>query len=457
MVCRIVSALLFMTLIVCPAMGKVTPHSLFSSGVVLQCDREAPIWGKCAAGAEITVTVDKKISTARADADGRWIVRLAPHAAGGPFTLRISETRGDAVDLDDVYFGEVWLASGQSNMQWTFSNNVQDKEKELAAADDPLLRQFTVKKGQAKQPAADVSGKWLGASRENLLADGVDGCSAVGYFFGRALRRELKIPVGIINASVGSTSIEGWSPKGGYYNNMIHPLAPFAFRGVIWYQGEKNVGMGAGYTDATRSQVQAWRKLWDQGEFPYYFVQLAPYTYSKGSKTPSSSERLPIFWEAQANITSTVSNTGMIVINDLVENVGNIHPSNKQEVGERLARLAMARDYGRKDVVCSGPTFSESKSEGKSIRIRFTHIHTGLVSRDGRPLTDFQIASDDRKFQPAEARIDGDTIVVSSAAVEKPVAVRFAWNERATPNLANRDGFPAGSFRTDNWTTGEKK
>jgi sialate O-acetylesterase len=434
-----------------PTSAAVKPNALFSDGAVLQRDRDVPVWGTAAPGKEVTVALDDEKQTTTAAADGKWSVKLAPHKAGGPHTLRISEAGGDTVEIKDLQFGEVWLASGQSNMHWTFSHNIKDKEKELDAANDPLLRQFTVKKGQAKQPMADTTGKWLGASRENLLVDKNDGCSAVGYFFARALRKELNVPVGIINASVGGTPIQAWSPGGGLYNNMIHPLAPFALRGAIWYQGEANVSQGSAYLDLTKTQVEAWRKLWGQGEFPYYFVQLAPFSYAGRPNSKNPAHALPFFWETQTKIPAAVSKTGMVVITDLVENVNDIHPSNKQDVGLRLARLALANDYGQSDLVASGPMFQSAKVEGATIRVAFDHVHGGLVSRDGKPLTEFLIAGADQKFVPAEAKIDGNSVVVGSPEVPNPVAVRFAWTEKSMPNLANKEGLPANSFRTDDW------
>lgn len=452
---RVSFAFLIALLVAAPAAADVKLPALFTDGAVLQRDREVPVWGTAAANAEVTVSLDGVKQTAKADADGKWQVKLPSHAAGGPHVLSVAEAGGKSVEVKDLQFGEVWIASGQSNMHWSFSHRIKDSEKELDAANDPLLRQFTVKKGQAKTPMSDTSGKWLGASRENLLVDKTDGCSAVGYFFGRALRKELNVPVGIINASVGGTAIQLWTPGpgGGLFNNMIHPLAPFAIRGAIWYQGESNLaGGGAAYAELTKKQVEAWRALWKQGDFPYYFVQIAPFRYAPRPKPTVTAEALPMFWEGQSKIPSLVPKTDFIVITDLVENVADIHPSNKQDVGARLANLALHHDYQKSDVVYSGPRFKSAKVEGSTIRVSFDHVDGGLASRDGKPLTHFLIAGDDEKFVPAEATIDGDTVVVKSSDVAKPAAVRFAWNEEAMPNLMNKAGLPANSFRSDKWT-----
>lgn len=449
---RSLFALVVLLLVASPAAAEVKLNALFSDGVVLQRDRETPVFGTATPGSEVAVSLDGAKKTAKAAEDGKWQVRLPAHSAGGPHVLTVAEADANFVEVNDVQYGEVWIASGQSNMHWSFSHQIKDSEQELDAANDPLLRQFTVKKGQAKEPMFDTAGKWLGASRENLLADGTNGCSAVGYFFARALRKELGVPVGIINASVGGTPIQQWSPGGGLFNNMIHPLAPFAVRGAIWYQGESNLSNGGeAYAAMTKAQVEAWRKLWGQGDFPYYFVQIAPFTYSPRPKITVNEQALPMFWEGQSKIPSLVPKTDFIVITDLVDDVKNIHPTNKQDVGARLANLALHHDYQKSDVVYSGPRFKSAKIEDGAIRLSFDHVAGGLASRDGKPLTEFLIAGDDRKFAAAEATIDGETVVVKSAAVAKPVAVRFAWHEQAMPNLQNKASLPVNSFRSDDW------
>lgn len=445
--------------LIAPVAAAVKMPAFFSDGVVLQRDRDVPVWGTATPGVEVSVALDDEKHVAQTAADGKWQVKLAPRKAGGPHVLRVAETDGTAIEVNDVQFGEVWLASGQSNMHWTFSHDIKNKEKELDAANDPLLRQFTVRKaaafvrkGVVNEPMTNAAGKWHSASREELLADGEDGASAVAYFFGRSLRRELNIPVGILNASVGGSAIEAWSPGGSLYNKMIHPLAPFAMRGVIWYQGEANINAaGAGYVELTKTKVEAWRALWGQGEFPYYYVQLAPFIHSTRPNSKAPVYALPALWEAQTSIMTAVRNSGMVVVTDLVDDVTNIHPPNKQDVGDRLARWALAKEYDRSDVVYSGPIFKNSTVEGDAIRVRFDHVDGGLASRDGKPLTHFFIAADDEKFVPAEATIDGDSVVVRSPTVLKPAAVRFAWEELARPNLMNKAALPANSFRSDHW------
>jgi len=440
-----------------PAAAAVKPGALFTDGVVLQRECEAPLWGTAAPGEKVEVTLGDAKASATADSAGKWVAKLPPQKAGGPHTIVVTGADGaDKVEIKDVYFGEVWIASGQSNMHWTFSHNIKDKEKTLSESTDPLVRQFTVTKGQAKTPGADVKGRWYGASRENLLAETTNGASAVGYYFARELRKELNVPVGIINSSVGGTAIELWSPGGGLYNNMIHPLAPVAVRGAVWYQGESNCIGGAGmkYVDLQKKMVGAWRELFGP-EMSFYFIQIAPYSYT-ARKTPTlPTYALPEFWQAQAEAAKQVPHSAMVVINDLVENVADIHPSDKLNVGKRLAAVALAKNYGRKEIVSSGPTFRAAEAEGATIRVRFDNIGTGLALRNGDQPTHFLIAGEDKAFHPAGGTIDGDSVVLRSDKVAKPVAVRFAWDEAAMPNLMNKEGLPAGSFRSDDWKLGE--
>ena len=230
------------------------------------------------------------------------------------------------------------------------------------------------------------------------------------------------------------------------YNSMIHPFVPFAIRGALWYQGESNMGEGMMYHEKMKALINGWREIWGQGDFPFYFVQLAPHNYS-GDRHDAT--RLPRFWEAQA-ATMALPNTGMVVITD-VGNIRDIHPRNKQDVGLRLALWALAKDYGKTDLVYSGPLYKSMKVEGNTIRLSFDHVGGGLMARDETPLTWFQIAGEDKQFVEAVAEVDENTVVVSSDSVESPVAVRFGWHEIAEPNLVNKEGLPASPFRTDSW------
>jgi len=400
--------------------------------------------------------------------------------------------------------GEVWLCSGQSNMQMVVGG-VNNAAKEMAEAKYPRIRQCRVPNKASGLPAEDARCWWAECSPTT-----VRGFSAAAYFFGRELHKSLGVPIGLVNSSWGGTRIEPWTPAAGFdtvpelqnfkkmvtygnkqyakklagaldgieawvketrqalaegrsvkpmpgprhpfesrsaptglYNGMIHPIVPFAIRGAIWYQGEANRNDGMLYFHKMRALIGGWRKVWDQGEFPFYFVQIAPYKYGRGPHA------LAFLWEAQTAALS-IPNTGMAVIND-IGNLTNIHPKNKQDVGKRLALLALARTYGQADLVCSGPLYKSMSVEDGKIRVNFEHVGGGLVSRDGKALDWFEIAGSDKKFAKAKAEIDGDSVIVSSEEVGKPVAVRFAWSELAEPNLMNKEGLPASAFRTDKW------
>jgi sialate O-acetylesterase len=413
----------------------------------------------------------------------------------------------NTVKLTDILLGEVWLGSGQSNMQWSVQQST-DAAAEIAAANFPEIRLFSVPLVPSGRPAEDVHAKWVACTPET-----VKNFSGVLYFFGRELHKALQVPIGLVNTSWGGTRIEPWTPPEGFasqselqgevdwikarqadyqtaldsslaqyrswiesaekakaagreipdppaapahplnsngvstglYNGMIHPLVPFAIRGAIWYQGEANVGQGMQYNTRMKALIQGWRTAWGQGDFPFLFVQLAPFDYG-GVAT-----RLPELWEAQA-ATLAFPNTGMAVTTDLVASRKDIHPPNKQDVGKRLALWALANTYHQSDKAYSGPLYESSKAEPNEIRVKFKHADGGLVARDGKPLTWFSIAAADKKFFPAEVVIDGESVVVRSPHVANPVAVRFGWHQLADPNLTNKAGLPASPFRTDTWS-----
>lgn len=474
--------------------------------MVLQRDMELPVWGWADPGEEVQVKLGNQpaVSTKAGD-DGKWRVTLAPTAAGGPFGLTV--TGRNTVVLEDVLVGEVWLCSGQSNMEWPVSA-VANAEQEIADANHPLIRHIKVPKRPAGFPADDIEADWQVCS-----PDAVPGFTAVGYFFGRYLQQELGVPVGLVNSSWGGTLIEPWTPPVGFasvdalkdidrrviltnpasdeykavlsdyvtqteawlakaktalaaeapldplapypeaitpfgdhqqptalYNGMIYPIVPFAIRGAIWYQGESNHGDGMLYTDKTKALIGGWREVWGQGDFPFYYVQIAPYMY--GEEEPYI---LPRFWEAQSAALA-IPNTGMAVIDD-IGNLNDIHPKNKQDVGKRLGLIALAKTYGRAGVVYSGPTFRDMEIRGGKIRLRFDHARHGLESRDDKPLNWFEIIGEETDFCKADAVIAGDAVVLSAPQVKEPVAVRFAWHKTAEPNLMNAEGLPAVPFR----------
>ncbi len=461
------------------ARAEVKCPPVFGSHMVLQRDQTIPIWGTANAGEKVTVKFAGNESHSIAGSDGKWQVKLPPLAASSaPRVLSVSGT--NEIRFDDVLVGEVWLCSGQSNMEKPLGERkgqrpTDNAEKEIREANHPNLRVFQMPRGGRSQEN-DLTMRWHPCSSEvvNQMS-----FSAAAYFFGREVQAKLDVPVGLIHSSVGGTRIELWTPPeayqgitglediakaaavdrklgdvriGGLYDPMIKPLAPYALRGFLWYQGESNLMADDGmiYADKMRALISGWRSVWKLPEAPFYYVQLAPHTYSaRKIPKPYSAEALPMFWEAQAKALS-IPNTGMAVITDTVAQLGDIHPTNKKDVGDRLARIALARTYGVKDVVDSGPVFKEMRVQGDKVALKFDHAG-GLRTRDRQPPGEFTLAGDDRVFHPAEATIRSGYVFVSSKKVPKPVAVRFAWNERANPNLVNAGGLPARSFRTDDW------
>lgn len=467
---------------VSPARAEIKLPKLFGDHMVLQRQTEANLWGWAAPGEEVKIALGDSTASAKADDSGKWKAKLKTPAAGGPFELKFKGT--NEITLKDVYVGEVWIASGQSNMEWSVAASANAAE-EAANADHPMIRMIKVQRIPSVEPVDDIpidplakkttpTSGWAVCSPETVPT-----FSACGYYFARQLAKELKVPVGIINTSWGGTLCEAWTSKEALaqvpslkyladkqvsvdplkpnpnqpavlYNGMLAPVIPFNIRGAIWYQGESNVGRAHEYATLFPAMIADWRNRFGQGDFPFLFVQLAPYKYDGKWENGvySGSNKLAELWDSQLK-TLAVPNTGMCVTTDIT-NVNDIHPKNKQDVGKRLAMWALANTYGQKDLVYSGPLYDSHEIEGNKIRIKFKH-GVGLTAKDDKPLTYFQIAGEDQKFVEAKATIEGDTIVVTSDAVQKPASVRFAWNAVAEPNLFNKAGLPASPFRTDNW------
>ncbi len=484
------------------ASAAVKPSALFSDHMVLQRDIPVPVWGTADPGETVTVLFHGQTRSTTAGPDGKWRVRLEKLKAGGPFEMEI---RGkNSIVLHDVLVGEVWLAAGQSNMVFTVSKKAQffagmlDEDKEIAAANYPEIRMFTQRPVKAYTQQDEAIGQWQVCSPETVGA-----FSAVGYLFARDIQQSLHVPVGILTVAFGASTAESWLPREALaadpqlkpmldrfdaleeffkthphvmtaeappapqtinarpgveglmrdpaedhhqptvlFNGMLHPVIPYAIRGSIWYQGESIVGGKQGvehYPHVMETLVNTWRALWGEGDFPFYAVQLP------GLKNVSNN---PMVREQQAKILS-LPNAGLAVAID-VGDPDNVHPKNKEPVGERLALIALAKTYGEK-VEYSGPVYHSMKIEGDSIRIRFTHANGGLVAKDG-PLKWFEIAGPDQKFVPADATIEGDAVIVRDSGVPAPVAVRYAWdNDPEGVNLYNAAGLPAAPFRTDDW------
>jgi len=496
--------------VIAPASANVSLPHVFGSHMVLQRDQALPVWGWADSDEKVSVQIsDQPVVTTTANKAGEWRVTLPKMTAGGPFTVKV--VGKNTITLDDVLVGEVWLCSGQSNMEMAVASCINAQE-EIAAANYSNIRQIKVPKLTASVPSKDFPGEWQVCSPATA-----GGFTACGYFMARELQKKLNVPIGLINSSWGGTRIEPWTTPAGFanlpmlvdiqqkitkadprsaefkdglgkylgkleawtqatrqsiaqeklivpmpefpqdfvplaarsgphgqpttlYNAMIHPLVPFAIRGAIWYQGESNHVEGKLYTEKMKALIKGWRQLWNC-ELPFYYVQIAPYHY--GSENPTV---MGEFWEAQAAALA-VPNTGMVVPSDIGD-YKDIHPKNKQEVGRRLALLALKNIHGQNDLVCSGPTFKAMAIEGDKIRIRFDNIGGGLVSRDGKPLNWFEIIGKETDWTKADAAIEGDSVVLSSDKVKEPMAMRFAWDKSAVPNLMNKEGLPVSAFRS---------
>ena len=468
-----------------PAQKALRLAGVFGDNMVIQQNADAAIWGQAKPDAEVAINAswqNEAIETT-ADETGHWTTTVKTPAAGNDSLTIVVESGGEKVQLKNVLAGEVWICSGQSNMQWKMSGFGADHFKEeVAQANHPNIRYCAVPQILSLEPQDELSCRWSVCSPQTVLS-----FSAVAYFFAEKLEQELGVPIGLVSTNWGGSTAEAWTGKNWLekdfpefnafytkypeiiaesgasftrrkskppeginhrspsvlYNKMIHPLIPLAFRGVIWYQGESNVSKPQQYRTLFPTLIKSWREEWGQGDFPFYFVQIAPYEYKK---EPISAAFLR---EAQLN-TLSLPNTGMAVTMDIGE-VDNIHPKPKKPVGERLALIALAKNYGKDDLVYSGPSFTSFQIDKDKIRLSFDHVGGGLASRDDQPLSCFTIAGEDKVFVPAKAEVDGDSIVVSSDQVAKPVAVRFGWGSADAPNLMNREGLPPSSFRTDDW------
>jgi len=464
------------------AHADVQLASIFGDSMVLQCELPVPVWGWADPGEEVSVSLGDQIKTAKADNDGRWQVTLdAMKANADGRTLTVSGK--NKIELSDVLVGEVWICSGQSNMEWALGGTLNAKE-ELEAADHPLIRLFDVP-GHTTSPLPKDTcpGSW-----KICQPTTAGGFSAVGYFFGRRLQTELKVPIGLVGSNWGGTRIEPWTSPAGLqsvpelkeiadsvaaynettevgggspsaiYNAMIHPLAPFAMRGAIWYQGESNGGEGESYYHKTQALVNGWRELFNP-ELAFYWVQLA--NFQNPNDNPAGGDGWAKLREAQRKAL-TITHTGMAVITDIGQ-ADDIHPRNKQDVGWRLAQWALNQTYGKKDLVPCGPLYKSHKVEGDAIRVSFDHVGSGLMvgSKEGLEptkevedgkLARFAIAGADKQWHWADATIDGSDVVLKSSEVASPVAVRYAYTMNPTgANLYNKEGIPASPFRTDDW------
>ena len=449
--------------------AEVRLPAVFSDHMVLQRSNVAPVWGWAEPGEKVTVQFAGQTKNAIAGDKGKWLVRI--NAIGDTkFVGELKVSGKNTVIVKDVLVGEVWVASGQSNMAMTVGRCL-NAAQEAAAAKYPQIRMFISKRNAQLKPQDDLEGTWVACSPETVKS-----FSGTAYFFGRTLHNKLKVPVGILHSSWGGTAIEAWtsidvqenSDKLGsvldkwknkaaanqnkpanLFNGMIHPLIPYGIRGGIWYQGERNSKTVEGaklYAHQLDLMINDWRRRWGQGDFPFLWVQLP--NFKKRSDDPNAVSVWAHTRESMAKALR-LPNTGMATTIDIGE-ARDIHPKNKQDVGRRLAWWALAEFY-RQDILASGPMYAGHEVLGVKVVVRFKYAK-GLQAKEGRVISGFALAGADKKFHWAIGKVLGDGAVeVSSDAVQNPVAVRYGWADNPDVNLVNGEGLPATPFRTDEW------
>ncbi|MBO9635183.1 MAG: glycoside hydrolase family 88 protein [Chitinophagaceae bacterium] len=439
--------------------------AIIASNMVLQQQTNTPLWGWAAPNAAITISTswNQKRYITKADAKGNWRVAVSTPKAGGPYSITISDTK--PVTLSNVMIGEVWLCSGQSNMEMPvkgFRNQpILGAEETILESNNPNLRLFRVERATALEPVNDVDARW-----EASAPQGAREFSAVGYGFAKILQQQLGVPVGIIQATWGGTPIQGWMSEANLkefpetkmpahrtvinknhplvlYNGMIHPLIGYAVKGVLWYQGETNRAEYAIYEKMMPSMVKNWRESWGGKDWAFYYVQLAPYKY------PSAAAEAPYMREAQEKAGAQIPHSGMAICMDAGDSL-TIHPANKTVVSRRLAYLALGKTYGIEGISYQNPSFKSMKLVNDTAKIAFDNAALGLTTY-GKELNGFEMAGEDQTFHPAKAWITNDGVYAISDKVNKPIAVRYAFKDYIITNLCNTDGLPVAPFRTDNW------
>ncbi len=443
--------------------AEIRLPAIIGSHMVLQQKSDVKIWGWCDPGEKIKINTgwDTATYNTTGNSDGKWMLSIKTPTAGGRYTLTINGS--NKIVLEDVLIGEVWACSGQSNMEMSYSWGIKEYTQDAGNATNKNIRLFHISRLTAEYPQDDTKGQWIVCNPEDMKK-----FSIAGYFFGQKLQETLSVPVGLIEAAWGGTPAEVWTPKDAIennsilkkvadslktipwgpirialiYNAMIYPITNYNIAGVIWYQGEANVDNASTYEPLFSTMISSWRKAW-QKDFPFYFVQIAPFS-GYGNNISAA-----LLQEAQTKTTS-LPKTGMVVINDLVTDVKDIHPKNKKDVGNRLADYALAEVYGKNIAGYKSPMYKSMDIEKGKIKINFENAAEGLWTKNGAP-TEFYIAGEDRKFIPASAKVNGSSVIVLSKEIKNPVAVRFGFTNDAMPNLFNKEGLPVNTFRTDNW------
>ncbi len=458
------------------AEAEVKMPAFFSDNMVLQQLTDARMWGEAKPGSTVTVapgwTTDKYET--KCGKDGKWRISFPTPAAGGPYTMTVSD--GTPMTLSNVMLGEVWLCSGQSNMEMPmkgFKNQpVDGANMAVLESRNPDLRLFTVKRKSSTVPVDDVTGKW-----DEAAPEAVRNFSATAYFFGRRLEQILDVPVGLIVVAWGGSACEAWMndemlaafPEAAsripavdgeipsknrtpsvLFKGMLNPLVGLAIQGVIWYQGEDNWNRAHSYADMFSTMINGWRGLWNRGDFPFYYCQIAPYDYAIITEPGKEIINSAYLREAQSKVETMVPNTGMAVLMDAGWAEG-IHPSDKQKPGERLALLALGKTYGVKGIGYESPVYKSMEVKGDTVVVSFDRAPEWIAGKHSFESRQFQLAGEDRVFHPAKAWISRSKVMVKSDKVPHPVAVRYAFENASEGDLFSTDGLPVSSFRSDDW------
>lgn len=450
--------------------AKIKVASVLGDNMVLQRNTRVKLWGTADPNQKLTITTswNKAKTNTVADSNGKWLVKTITTDAGGPYVITVSAGK-EKVVLKNILLGEVWLCSGQSNMQMPvlgFNDQpVNGSNEVLANADNCQLRFFTVMRKSVNTPQDTCTGKW-----DVATAKSVGEFSAVGYFFASRLQKALNVPVGVINSSWGGSRIEAWidseimqkfpeslksttkenTPSNhraaNLYNGMIHPIKNFSIKGALWYQGEANRGEYQFYASLQKAMVEKWKSDFELTEFPFYFVQIAPYNYNNSKDILSGK-----FYDEQYKSSLEIPNAGMVATVDLGEEFC-IHPAEKKTVGQRLAYWALSETYKKQGIACKNPAYKSVEVKDSSLVVTFDNLVMGLSSF-GRELTNFEIAGDDKVFYPAKAKIKSKQLILTAAEVKKPVAARYCFMNYPSGKgfLYNTAGLPVLPFRTDNW------
>ncbi|WP_297064470.1 sialate O-acetylesterase [uncultured Duncaniella sp.] len=458
------------------AEAEVKMPAFFGDNMVMQQNADAKMWGTAKASSTVTVTPGwtSEVYKTKAGKDGKWKITIPTPSAGGPYTVTVSD--GSPMTLNNVMLGEVWLCSGQSNMEMPmkgFKNQpVEGANMATLKSRNPNIRLFTVKRNSSTVPVDDVTGSWAEASPES-----VRNFSATAYFFGRQIEDMLDVPVGLVVVAWGGSACEAWMnddmlqafPEAAakipavdgkipsknrtpsvLFKGMLNPLIGMAMRGVIWYQGEDNWNRAHTYTDMFSTMIKGWRNLWGQGEFPFYYCQIAPYDYAIITEPGKEIINSAYLREAQARVEHIVPNTGMAVLMDAGWSEG-IHPPKKQIPGERLALLALNKTYGIKGIGAESPVYKSMEVKGDTVIVSFDRAPEWIAGKQSFESKQFKLAGEDRVFHPAKAWISRSKVMVKSDKVPHPVAVRYAFENASEGDLFSTDGLPVSSFRSDDW------